>query len=138
MLIVVFSNTDAEFDALYKAIAHEQCGQVASFNVGAMSESAASALLARFGNMNTEQTITLLRNPAFADLPLLRAMGAVVCHRYTLLSRRYKTERLIEHGDLFYVTATRSEVPAHVLRVDELLSEAKIRHRQRVRAHAAA
>lgn len=136
MLIVVFSSSDAEFDALYKQVVLEQLGQVASFNLGAMAASACSALLSSLKSVRTESSVSLLRNPTVEDLALLRRLGAVVCHRYEL-GARYRHERLIEHGDLFYATKFIKPLPPHVLAVDEMLTEAKIRHRKRVRAHAA-
>lgn len=139
MIIVLFSSTGEALKKAFSYIESQHQGYSVHVNLTRVPDVKNRLVqLHQIPDRASERRVTVVSNPQTGqELKLLREFGAVVCHQYGPLSPLYSNEISISPlHDLHYVPDLVGRgLPGHVLCVDEVLSECKIRHRKfRLRA----
>lgn len=133
MIIVLFANTGEVLKKTFNYIEHQHQGYSAHVNLTRVTDVKNRLIqLQQIPDRVTERRVTVVSNPQTAqELNLLRKMGAIICHQYGPLSPLYTNEISISPlHDLHYIPDLVGRgLPGHVLCVDEVLSECKIKHR---------
>lgn len=134
MIIVLFASTGEALKKTFSYIERQHGGYSAHVNLTRVVDVKNRLVqLQQIPDRVTERRVTVVSNPQTGqELKLLREMGAVICHQYGPLSPLYTSEISISPlHDLHYIPDLVGRgLPGHVLCVDEVLSECKIKHRK--------